>query len=104
MKRLTGNNDFLLSCRRVWQQYVPKIIAQAKQERGTRITHMVSECLNDDQGIFYLTSNIWAALMHNSALTDEGNGVIALCLLPYLIPDSRAKPDYERIVLFSKVQ
>ena len=33
-------------------QYVPKIIAQAKQERGTCITHMVSECLNDDQGIF----------------------------------------------------
>ena len=32
-----------------------------------------------------------------------GNGVIALCLLCYLVPDSRSKPDHGKIIIFCEV-
>ena len=35
--------------------------------------------------------------------TDNGNGVVALCLLANLLPDSRSKPDSDKITLFTHV-
>ena len=37
-------------------------------------------------------------------LSTEKNPLIALCLLPYLLPDCRSKPDSEKIVQFSHVR
>ena len=36
-------------------------------------------------------------------ITDEGNNVIALSLLVYLLPDSRSKPDADKVVFFTHV-
>ena len=35
---------------------------------------------------------------------DLGNSVTALCLLCYLLPDSRSKPDHKKIIIFCDVR
>ena len=78
-------------------------------DRGARITKAVSELLDDEDG-----KCCWCVKIHSFQreimfrmlpfVYDIGNSVTAQCLLCYiLLPDSRSKPDYKRIVFFCDV-
>ena len=40
-------------------------------------------------------------MVYNLNITDNGNSVIALCLLASLLPDTRSKPDADKVVVFT---
>ena len=55
-QRIIGS-DVVSYAKATWQEYCPKIIAQAKLERGTRITKAVLEFMEDENGEHVTISN-----------------------------------------------
>lgn len=97
-----------------------EIIGLARKENGARVSSAVTELLDDSDGMYMYMYSILFRLhsvhflymyVHDVLKTfslfifciDKGNMVIALCLLPYLLPDSRSKPNPNKLLLFSHV-
>ena len=51
LQRITCDANIVESARQAWKEYVPKIIKQARMERGTRVVQAVSLLLDDEKGI-----------------------------------------------------
>ena len=102
-----------------WDELVPKILKVAQEEEGNTNTQgvlaSVEECQTVSEGIqaFILnlhvcSHNFISDYMHvqitcynyelYNCLYTEYNCILAMCLLYYLAPDVRTKPDATRVV------
>lgn len=85
----------------------PKIISQAKLENGARLVSRRSALIMDESDGKIFTKMNGINDVHNVILnmytSTENNPLVALCLLPYLLPECRSKPDLDKIIRFSHV-
>jgi len=70
-----------------WKETARKVLKQARLEaaHNKRIASILKELPEEDE------------------LDDDGMSLLALVLLPHLLPDVRSKPDPNRIVYFTQV-
>ena len=50
LQHITCDAKVVEAARQSWSNYIPKIIKQARMERGTRLVQAVSLLLNDENG------------------------------------------------------
>jgi len=102
MKRILKSESIVKEAEEKWKKYVPKIIAQAKLEKGVHVEKKLKEIGLDDQDGKYICT-LQRRDLTQCYITDN-NPVIAAVLLPYLLPDSRSKPDGDKIIQLSYVR
>jgi len=102
MKRILDQNA-ITEAKTKWEYYVPRIIKQAKMEKGVQVEKKIREFTLTEEDCKIL-QNLYTCSFYNACTYHIGNNpVIAISLLPYLIPDARSKPELEKILLLSHV-
>ena len=104
MKRILDENA-IAEAKNKWEYYVPRIIKQAKMEKGVHVEKKIREFIlaEEDCKITKLTQWCLLSVYRACAYHIGNNPVIAISLLPYLIPDARSKPELEKILQISHV-
>ena len=88
MKRILNEEKGIAEAKAKWEYYIPRITKQAQIEKGMQIEK--SSITDENCKIKCL----WPIILLYYHKIQE---LIALAILPYLVPDSRCKPEVEKI-------
>lgn len=102
MQLIMGDDKLRSISKERWVSQIPAIISQAQVEapHRTRISDMLSK---DEGNQLHNVATSYNACMIADIGMEVNNSLLALAILPLLLPDARSKADPDKVIYFTEV-
>ena len=97
LERICDDGTIVATSQQIWRELHPKVLHQAEldSQHSQQLQRTLEEIPKDSQLHYCIIIILY--------ITIESDSLLSLMLLPLLLPNSRCRADYTKILYFTKV-